>query len=115
MTRKAAPLCAFQESRHPGIKAATIWRRRVAGVFVIQESLFDITSVNASKKISAAIAMAAQVIMTLIAIVEEVADVRLPIVELLEVNVVINPILLCMPSLYKRFALSLCHLRQMVT
>jgi hypothetical protein len=32
MTRKAAVLCVFDESRHPGKKAATIWRRRVAVV-----------------------------------------------------------------------------------
>lgn len=94
MTRKAAALCAFEESRHPGIKAATIWRRRVAGVFAFQESLFDITSVNASKKIRAPIAMAAQVMTTLIAIADEVVDVRLLIVELLDVNVEIRPITL---------------------
>lgn len=94
MTRKAAALCAFEESRHPGKKAATIWRRRVAAVSTFQELLLDITSVKASKKISAPIAMAEQVMMALIAIADEVVDVRLLMVELLEVNVEISPITL---------------------
>jgi len=96
MTRKAAVLCVFDESRHPGKKAATIWRRRVAVVWVFQESLLETTSVKASKKISKPIAMAEQVMMTLIAVDDVVVDERLLKVELLELNVEIRPISLIM-------------------
>jgi hypothetical protein len=89
---KAAAVFALKESRHLGIKADTIWRRRVAAVFAFQESLFDITSFKASRKISAAIAMAAPVKMLVSVIADVVVDVRLLILELLEVNVDISDI-----------------------
>jgi hypothetical protein len=67
MTRKAAALCAFQES------------------------LLDITSFKASKKIRTPIVIAQQVIMTLSSI-DEVVDVRPLKDELLELNVDISVI-----------------------
>jgi hypothetical protein len=75
MTRKAAALCSFHES------------------------LFDITSFKTSKKIRTPIAIAQQVMMTLSVIADEVVDVRLLILELLEVNVDISDIILLFPFL----------------
>jgi len=67
MTRKAAAFCAFQES------------------------LLDITSFKASKKIRTPIAIAQHIIMTLRSI-DEVVDVRLLNDELLELSVDISVI-----------------------
>jgi hypothetical protein len=92
MARNAAAVFAFQESRHCGSKAATIWRRRVAGVCAFQGSFDRNTSFKNSKTISALMAMVAPIKMLLSEIADVVVDVRLLILELLEVNVDIRDI-----------------------
>ncbi len=92
MICKDAPVFALKESRHSGTKADIIWRRRVVAVSAFHDSLRDSIYLKASKKISAAIAMAAPVKMLVNVIAEVVVDVRLLMLELLEVNVDISDI-----------------------
>jgi hypothetical protein len=70
--------------------------RKAEALCAFQESLLDITSFKASKKIRTPIAIAQQVKMTLIDIADEVVDVRLLKDELLEVNVEIRTIILAL-------------------
>ena len=63
-----------------------------AAVFAFQESRRDISSFKVSKTVSAPMAMVAQVKTWLIAIADEVVDVRLLMLELLEVSVEISDI-----------------------
>jgi hypothetical protein len=92
MICKAAPVFALKESRHSGTKAAIIWRRRVFAVSAFHDSLRDSIYLKASKKISAAIATAAPVKMLVSEIADVVVEVRLLMLELLEVNVDISDI-----------------------
>jgi hypothetical protein len=76
--------------------------RKAEAFSAFQESLLDLTSFKASKKIRTPIAIAQEVKMTLSDIADEVVDVRLPMDELLEVNVEIRTIMLLLfcPVLY---------------
>jgi hypothetical protein len=77
-------------------RSGTYIIRKAEALCAFQESLFDITSVNESKKIRTPIAIAQQAKMTLIDIADEVVDVRLLNDELLEVNVEIRTIMLAL-------------------
>src|SRR5665647_457057 len=92
MICRDARVFALKESRHSGTKDAIIWRRRVFAVPAFHDSLRDCMCLKASKKIRAAIAMAAPVKMLGNEIAEVVVDVRLLMLELLEVNVDISDI-----------------------
>ena len=106
MAPKAAAVFALKESRHSGMRADIIWRRRVAAVCALQESCSAITTFNVSKKTRAPIAMAAPVKMLLSVTADDVVDVRLLMLGLFEGNVDIRDMALVKRSYkYKRFSL----------